>query len=204
MNYRVGAEGFLTNGIANLGLLDQIAAFEWVQENIGALGGDPGKVTVFGQSAGAITRPLSMPRAKGLFHRAIVQSGTGRTSRHPRRRSGLAGGSLRRLASRPPGRPIAETSLEPLLQAQVQSRDDLLARPGAEFWGEVWLSYLPSAPTVDGQTIPRSTLFLRRARPPASTYWSDTRALKVHNSVTSLRSPPSTVGPRSRARPCCP
>jgi carboxylesterase type B len=54
INYRVGAEGFLYlgDGIANLGLLDQIAALEWVQENIGALGGDPGKVTIFGQSAG--------------------------------------------------------------------------------------------------------------------------------------------------------
>jgi carboxylesterase type B len=80
INYRVGAEGFLYlgDGVANLGLLDQIAALEWVQENIGALGRDPGKVTVFGESAGAmsVATLLSMPRAKGLFHRAIVESGT--------------------------------------------------------------------------------------------------------------------------------
>jgi para-nitrobenzyl esterase len=80
INYRVGAEGFLylDDGVANLGLLDQIAALEWVHENIAVFGGDPGKVTIFGESAGAmsVATLLSMPRAKGLFHRAIVESGT--------------------------------------------------------------------------------------------------------------------------------
>ena len=80
INYRVGAEGFLYlgDGVANLGLLDQIAALEWVRENIGSLGGDPDNVTIFGESAGAmsVATLLSMPRAKGLFHHAIVQSGT--------------------------------------------------------------------------------------------------------------------------------
>jgi carboxylesterase type B len=73
INYRVGAEGFLYlgDGIANLGLLDQIAALEWVRNNIGRFGGDPGKVTVFGESAGAmsVATLLTMPRAKGLFQR---------------------------------------------------------------------------------------------------------------------------------------
>ena len=79
INYRVGAEGFLYlgDGVANLGLLDQIAALEWVQDNIAAFGGDPGKVTIFGESAGAMSAAtlLTMPRAKGLFRRAVVQSG---------------------------------------------------------------------------------------------------------------------------------
>src|SRR5262245_17515236 len=79
INYRVGAEGFLYlgDGIANLGLLDQVAALEWVQENIAAFGGDPGNVTIFGESAGAmsVSTLLSMPRADGLFRRAIAQSG---------------------------------------------------------------------------------------------------------------------------------
>ena len=79
INYRVGADGFLYlgDGNANRGLLDQVAALKWVQENIAAFGGDPGNVTVFGESAGAMSigSLLSMPRAEGLFRRAILQSG---------------------------------------------------------------------------------------------------------------------------------
>jgi len=81
INYRLGVDGFLYlgDGNANLGLLDQIAALEWVQENIRAFGGDPGNVTIFGESAGAMSvgTLLTMPRAAGLFRRAIAESGAG-------------------------------------------------------------------------------------------------------------------------------
>ena len=79
INWRVGAEGFLYlgDGDANRGLLDQVAALEWVQENIAAFGGDPANVTIFGESAGAMSigTLLAMPRAQGRFRRAILQSG---------------------------------------------------------------------------------------------------------------------------------
>ena len=87
MNYRVGPLGFLVypeltkeSGHAssgNYGLLDQIAALEWVHKNIAAFGGDPGRVMVFGQSAGAtsVYDLMQSPLAKGLFARAIVESG---------------------------------------------------------------------------------------------------------------------------------
>src|SRR4051794_2130977 len=81
MNWRTGADGFLYLGDgddgANLGLLDHIAALTWVQENISAFGGDPDRVTLFGESAGAMSIGvlLSMPRAEGLFRRAVLQSG---------------------------------------------------------------------------------------------------------------------------------
>jgi para-nitrobenzyl esterase len=87
INYRVGALGFLAHealsqesahaSSGNYGLLDQIAALRWVRDNIGAFGGDPSRVTIFGQSAGAMSANLLTvsPPARGLFQRVIGQSG---------------------------------------------------------------------------------------------------------------------------------
>ncbi|MFD4319440.1 carboxylesterase/lipase family protein [Streptomyces sp. NPDC058548] len=79
VNYRLGIEGFgvFPDAPGNLGLLDQIAALTWVRDSIAAFGGDPERVTVFGESAGAISIAalLASPLAKGLFRRAVVQSG---------------------------------------------------------------------------------------------------------------------------------
>ncbi|UUR08120.1 carboxylesterase/lipase family protein [Sphingomonas glaciei] len=85
INYRLGIEGFLPiPGVpTNLGLRDQIAALEWVRDNVASFGGDPGNVTVFGESAGgmAVANLLTSPLASGLFRRAIVQSGHGGMTR---------------------------------------------------------------------------------------------------------------------------
>lgn len=85
VNHRLNAFGYLYVGDAgekyalsgNAGMLDIVAALEWVRDNIAAFGGDPGNVTVFGQSGGGgkVSTLMAMPSAKGLFHRAIVQSG---------------------------------------------------------------------------------------------------------------------------------
>ena len=81
INYRLGIEGFLPipGAPTNLGLRDQMAALRWVQTNIAAFGGDAGNVTVFGESAGAmsVANLVASPLAQGLFRRAIVQSGHG-------------------------------------------------------------------------------------------------------------------------------
>ncbi|MFJ6693134.1 carboxylesterase/lipase family protein [Streptomyces sp. NPDC091294] len=85
VNYRLGALGFLAHpalsaetpeGSGNYARMDQRASLQWVQRNIAAFGGDPGNVTVYGQSAGggAVCNLLAMPSARDLFHRAIVQS----------------------------------------------------------------------------------------------------------------------------------
>lgn len=79
VNFRLGVLGYglFPDAPANRGLLDQIAALEWVRDNVAAFGGDPGRVTVFGESAGAISvgALLAAPRAEGLFARAVLQSG---------------------------------------------------------------------------------------------------------------------------------
>lgn len=84
INYRLGPLGFfshpeLSTGEANFGLLDMVAALRWVQSNISAFGGDANNVTIFGVSAGgmAVNLLMASPHAKGLFHRAIAQSGYG-------------------------------------------------------------------------------------------------------------------------------
>jgi carboxylesterase 2 len=82
INYRLGTFGFLSTGDdampGNYGLLDQVLALKWVQKNIHAFGGDPSTVTIFGESAGASSVSLHIvsPLSKGLFHRAIMQSGS--------------------------------------------------------------------------------------------------------------------------------
>ena len=87
INYRMGVLGYLAHpelgaesagGLSgNYGLLDQVAALQWVRDNIAAFGGDPGNVTIAGESAGALSVMYLMasPGARGLFHRAVVQSG---------------------------------------------------------------------------------------------------------------------------------
>jgi len=87
MNYRLGVFGFLVhpelakesghNSAGNYGLLDQLAALQWVHENIAPFGGDPGNVTIFGESAGSfsVSAQMASPLAKGLFQRAIGESG---------------------------------------------------------------------------------------------------------------------------------
>ena len=90
INYRLGRFGSFAHPlltkeaaggpVANYGMLDMAASLEWVKRNIAAFGGDPGNVTIFGESAGgmAVQKLMTMPGAKGLFHKAAVQSGAGR------------------------------------------------------------------------------------------------------------------------------
>lgn len=127
VNYRVGLFGFLAHpalaresehGVCgNYGLLDQIAALEWVREHIADFGGDPGRVTAFGVSAGSasIALLLTSPRADGLFHQAILQSpGAGRplASLVQAEQAGLArGNDIAALRELPAAELLARTGL---------------------------------------------------------------------------------------------
>jgi para-nitrobenzyl esterase len=163
INWRVGADGFLYLGDgddgANLGLLDQVASLQWVQDNIAAFGGDPANVTVFGESAGAMSigALLAMPRAEGLFRRAITQSGA---AHHviPAPAAAQIGGSLaRKLGMRPAREAMAEVPVERLLTAQAQVKAELLAHPDPDRWGaEVVASMMPFQPVLDGRSFPPS------------------------------------------------
>ena len=81
LNYRLGVPGFavLEGAPTNLGLRDQVAALEWVRDNVAVFGGNPEDVTVFGESAGgmSVATLMASPAARGLFHRAVIQSGNG-------------------------------------------------------------------------------------------------------------------------------
>src|SRR6202165_5292327 len=158
INYRLGADGFLylDDGTANRGLLDQIAALEWIQENIRAFGGDPARVTIFGESAGAfsVATLLSMPRAKGLFQRAIAQSGAGHhTSSVATAR--LVGRNLAdKLGVAPTMPSIAAVPLDRLVEAQAELGQERAVRPAPVRWGEVAANAMIFEPVVDGDVVP--------------------------------------------------
>lgn len=162
INHRLNVLGFLDLSAygekyaksANAGLLDIVASLEWVRDNIAAFGGDPSNVTIFGQSGGGgkVTTLLATPCAKGLFHKAIVQSGSMlRTmeSKYSRkigiatvRNLGLDASSIDKISEVPYGELLAagEKAI-----AQVKAEAD---RDGVASFIFGW------APTVDGAVLP--------------------------------------------------
>jgi para-nitrobenzyl esterase len=147
INHRLNSFGFLhLAGIggakyadaSNVGMLDAIAALQWVRDNIANFGGDPNNVTIFGQSGGAgkVSTLLAMPGAKGLFHRAIIQSG-----------SNLKGVSVS----------DATKSAEALMaKLNVKTVDDLQKVPMDQLIQATTATQgLRLAPVLDGKSLPR-------------------------------------------------
>ena len=141
--YLAGIGGEKYANSSNLGNLDIIAALEWVRDNIAAFGGDPGNVTIFGQSGGGgkVSSLMAMPAAKGLFHRAIAQSG-----------AALKGTSVD-AANKSAELYLSKLNLKPdqVDQLETLSTDQLLAPTGGGLFGAPGIIL---APVVDGKTLP--------------------------------------------------
>lgn len=150
LGYRLGIEGFLhvEGAPDNRGVLDWIAALTWVRDNIAAFGGDPGKVTIAGQSAGggAVLTLLATPAARDLFHGAISVSGA--VMNPQSRADGLA--VAERMTART-GTPATVAALRDLSDEQTLALQDAVMAPGE---GELPLPDLALAPFADGELIP--------------------------------------------------
>ncbi len=158
INYRLGADGFLLldDAPANRGLLDQIAALRWVQENIAAFGGDHGTVTIAGESAGAmsVTTLLSMPAAEGLFQRAIAQSGAGQHVISPRAAQAVTAALAEQLGVPATVEGFSGVPLDDLIAAQSALATAVAAMPDPAKWGEISRNLMLFEPVVDGAIVP--------------------------------------------------
>src|SRR6266852_3654305 len=163
-NHRLNVYGYLNLGhlageqyasAANVGMLDIVAVLEWVRDNIVTFGGDPGNVTIFGQSGGGgkVLALMAMPAAKGLFHRAIVQSGPFLKSLSPDYSGQLAGLVVAELGLSKSQ--VSELQVIPVDRLSGAAAEAMKKMPphksslrevyGEHDWG----------PTVDGRILPR-------------------------------------------------
>src|SRR3954470_11065837 len=158
VNYRLGAEGFLwlEDGVNNRGLLDQLAALAWVQDNVAAFGGDPANVTVFGESAGAMSigALLATERSDGLFRRAILQSGAGHHAITPATARLVAAEVGVRLGVEPSAADaFAAIAPGARLAAQAAVMQDAQLDPDPARWGEISANMMVFEPVVDGDLL---------------------------------------------------
>lgn len=146
---QLGGERFAQSG--NAGVLDLILALEWVREHAARFGGDPGNVTIFGQSGGGgkVSALLAMPRARGLFHKAIVQSGASVRFAERERTARLAEAVLKHLGLRADQLDALQALPLERLQEAVAPAQATLPRPRFPL-----LDRYNFGPVVDGSLLP--------------------------------------------------
>src|SRR6516165_378269 len=140
VNHRLNSFGFLylpEIGASNAGMLDVVAALQWVRDNIANFGGNPNNITIFGQSGGAgkVSTLLAMPSAKGLFHRAIIQSGANL--------QGVSAADAQKTAQALMGKLNVKTAAELQKVPMDQLVQATLSTPG-----------LRLSPVLDGKSLP--------------------------------------------------
>jgi para-nitrobenzyl esterase len=171
INYRLGAFGFMHVGhllgddfadSGALGILDQIAALQWVRDNIAGLGGDPSRVTIFGESAGGMSvgSLLGSPLAQGLFSGAIAQSGAAHNANTQDAAGEIAALVLDKAGLSERGADgLLTLSAEDLVAAQSAAGLELMARRSAGEMG----GGLPFQPVLGGSVLPQQPLDAVRA-----------------------------------------
>ena len=166
INYRLGPFGWLAhpqlskesphNSSGNYGLLDQIAALEWVKRNIAAFGGDVSRVTIFGESAGAgsVCYLMASPLARGLFHRAIAESGSAFGANRYLREAWYGQESAEKLGERVAREMAGDQAADPIAALRAKSAEEILNGSNVaatSFFGGDGNRF---APIVDGWVIP--------------------------------------------------
>jgi para-nitrobenzyl esterase len=184
INYRLGVLGWLHLGeidpsfasSGNNGLLDQIAALDWVQRNIASFGGNPDDVTIFGESAGgmSVATLLGTPRAAGLFHKAIPQSGAAHNVVSAARASAVAAGFLERCGATTVG-DLQEVPAQQVLEIQTDLAADFVSSQRGGGRGDragpargLSALGLPFGPVLDGEVLPEPPIDVVRRGGSAS------------------------------------
>ena len=193
VNYRLGPLGYIrladvTGGkipaSGNEGMLDQVAALEWVRDNIAEFGGDPGNVTIFGESAGGMSvgTLLAMPSARGLFHKAIPQSGACHTGAPVARANRTAERVLSKL-----GVNSSDTAaIRALTPAQLLT--GTMLADGKTPDPELGMAYQP---VIDGTHVPRAAIEMVADGSASGHRRSTTRAVASRVEARyALHSPP--------------
>jgi len=148
----IGGDEYVGSGVA--GMLDAVLALKWVKDNVGAFGGDPGNVTIFGESGGGskVSTLLGLPAAKGLFHHAVIESGPGLRGVEAKTATAFAERLLAELK-------IGAKELNKLQEMPIQQVQQAVARlvPGRSAFGmgDPRGLAMRLAPVVDGESLPQ-------------------------------------------------